>query len=436
MHDRHVDPKQFVNSCYEYGDLSPEEAWATHLHQVRACPGCLKEVLRYYGLQSFEELASLDNPGTTLRQRAEEMDQQPRMAWLETLPLDQQVGRIRSDPSFQSAALACALVSQCKHTWSAAPEKAENYAVLALAVARKVSPRDPVLPLGGVPELYARIWAHLGNVHRIQFDFLRAQLAFHRAESQLNDEWADDEIMAEILQLKSSMLRAQRRFDAAKQAIDRAIRLFELAQTRRRQGEAFLVSAKIRLAAQEPEEALQELERAEPLLSSAVKDRHAFLLRSIQLDALTSMGRFARATSLLPLAQRLGTQTEDPHDALCIRWCEARIAAGLGQRDEAERLFKSVRAGFLKLDCAYDVALVSLELAQFYAKHKQHALIQRLARQMVPIFQSREIHREALAATQLFADAVRSEGQQQELITKLSAYLANARHDPEYRFSL
>jgi citrate lyase gamma subunit len=53
---------------------------------------------------------------------------------------------------------------------------------------------------------------------------------------------------------------------------------------------------------------------------------------------------------------------------------------------------------------------------------------------MVPIFASRHIHREALAALTFFQQAVEAERAGAELVARVAAYLRRAAGDPELPF--
>jgi hypothetical protein len=53
---------------------------------------------------------------------------------------------------------------------------------------------------------------------------------------------------------------------------------------------------------------------------------------------------------------------------------------------------------------------------------------------MMPIFSSRQIHREALAALAFWRQAVATNRAGIELMTEVATYLKRAQHDPELRF--
>ena len=435
MHDEHVDPAQFARACYEYGDLSGQDAFEAHLHQVSQCPECVEKLLTFFEFGSLEELELLAEPGRELTRRAQNRAMDSLLAAFEHLPKPQQFEQMCTDRRFHTAAMAQRFLANCRKSWSSEPRESLFNASLALVAAVRVRPIDDDAPLGGKAAMMALAWAHQGNAWRLLFDLPAAEISLGRARVELEDTICDPRVTAQVLRYQSGLLRAQRRFDWAVAAIDKAIHFYGKAQDQEGMTEALLVSARLRAAAEQPAEALCELEQAAPLLEEVEEPRTRFIYANLEVGILGKLGRFEDAAELLPEAQELAEETGNPSDLLRIRWCEARIDAGQGNSDEAETLFEEVRAGFAELDCPYDVALASLELAQLYAEQERHEEVEQLAREMVPIFQSNEIHREALAATQLFADAVRVE-EERGLITKLSAYLANARHDPAFRFSL
>ncbi|HET9225100.1 MAG TPA: hypothetical protein VFR31_00415, partial [Thermoanaerobaculia bacterium] len=79
---------------------------------------------------------------------------------------------------------------------------------------------------------------------------------------------------------------------------------------------------------------------------------------------------------------------------------------------------------------------VSLELASLYAEQGRTEDLKRLAKEMLPIFSSLQIHREALAALAFLRQAIETEKASLEMVTSVAAYLRRARHNPELRFEL
>ena len=82
----------------------------------------------------------------------------------------------------------------------------------------------------------------------------------------------------------------------------------------------------------------------------------------------------------------------------------------------------------------YFAALASLELAEIYARRQDPLPMQRLAEEMLPIFQSQLIHREAVAALIVFREAVAMRGANVSLIRDVAHFLRDAQRDRTLRF--
>src|SRR6185295_2376947 len=144
-------------------------------------------------------------------------------------------------------------------------------------------------------------------------------------------------------------------------------------------------------------------------LSTHQEPRRAGILKHNAALLLCHLERFSEAAALLPEIRALTAQLDNKLDALRFRWLEGRVAAGLGRLPEAVEAFSQVRAGFADQGIAYDVALVTLELAVVHLEHRRTREVKALARQMTPIFKAQGVHQGALAALKLFCEAVETE---------------------------
>lgn len=146
------------------------------------------------------------------------------------------------------------------------------------------------------------------------------------------------------------------------------------------------------------------------------------------------LGRFLEAQGLYRETRPLYRSFPDAWSQNRRRWVKGKIASGLGQLRQAESLFTAARDGFLAEGVPYDTALVSLELALLYAGQGRMEELKRLAAEMVPIFASRQIHREALAALAFLTQAIEAERAEIEVVARVAEYLRRAQHDPGLRF--
>jgi hypothetical protein len=151
---------------------------------------------------------------------------------------------------------------------------------------------------------------------------------------------------------------------------------------------------------------------------------------------LADLGRFLQAQSLYRKARPLYRELSDAWTQNRRKWLKGKILHGLGQAAQAEALYLAARDGFVKEGIPYDTALVSLELATLYAEQARTAELKRLAEEMVPIFASRKIHREALAALAYLQQAAEAERASFELVARVAAFVKKAQFDPGARFEV
>jgi hypothetical protein len=153
------------------------------------------------------------------------------------------------------------------------------------------------------------------------------------------------------------------------------------------------------------------------------------------VDCLAASGHFLEAQRAYREARPVYEGFPDARIQNRRKWLKGKIACGLGQTDQAEALFIDARRGFLEEGIPYETALVSLELALLYARQERPGELKQLAAEMMPIFASRQIHREALAALAFFQRAVEAERVGVETVTQVAEYLRKARHAPDLQFS-
>jgi tetratricopeptide (TPR) repeat protein len=181
-------------------------------------------------------------------------------------------------------------------------------------------------------------------------------------------------------------------------------------------------------------EAIAVLLEATPMIESEGEPRFLLILRSNLAVNLCLLDRYSEAEELLPGLKRLAAENANALDLVRLLWLEGRIAAGLGRREEATVSLSRVREEFISRGIAYDVALVSLELAVLYLQEGRTTEVRALARQLGPILQVQGLHREALAALTLFRDAAEREAVTLDLARRLVTYLLRAQFNPELRF--
>jgi tetratricopeptide (TPR) repeat protein len=394
------------------GDLSHDEVVTQVVpHLLERCPGCRRQYEEIRRLQEEvghwdERVALWEGPA------AKEL-----FASLKDLPFDDQLALVLDDESFQTWGLCQLLLRQSLAAGFEDIGKAVNYAELAVKISQHLEDTyDPHWVL----DLRARAQAYLGNAQRVLGELRSAEMSFLEAEILLSRSMTGNEgVRAEVLHLKASLRAAQRRFPEALALVDETLAIFRK-HNDSRSSSVSLLKAKILEEGEDLTAAIRILQdlledlnpEREPLLSAYA--RHNLVLY------LTEAGRYQEAERLLPEVREQLAGQGKPLNLVRLRWTEGKIALGLGRTAEAEEDFREVRQDFLERDMGYDAALISLDLAILYARGRRTSELKWLAAEMTPIFESRDVHREAMAALLMFRNACEEERMTVELATQLA----------------
>ncbi len=285
-----------------------------------------------------------------------------------------------------------------------------------------------------IADLRARCWGRIANARRIRSDLRGAEAAFVEAESQLRSGTHDPLERALMLDLKASLKRDQRHLDEAARLLHRAIEIFEDAGEKHRVGRSMFALANVYHMAGETERAIAEVQRALPMIDTALEPNLEFLARHNLITMLTEAGHFMEARRLLGESMPLYRRFPELWAKNRLSWVEGNIEAGLGQFESAERHLLASRDGFVDQGIAFDAALVSLDLAMVYARWGRHRELGALAQETLAIFRSLAAHPEALAALSFLATAAEQEVVSLEIIRNVAEFFRRAQVDPEVRF--
>ncbi|HEY4575692.1 MAG TPA: hypothetical protein VIJ26_17065, partial [Thermoanaerobaculia bacterium] len=148
------------------------------------------------------------------------------------------------------------------------------------------------------------------------------------------------------------------------------------------------------------------------------------------------LGRFAEADAIGQRVRAVAAEMGDEILILRGLWLAGRIAAGMGRLGEARELLRQARRGFAARRMGYDVALALLEEAALLLSEGQTAEVRALSPSLAEVFESKGVHREALAALRLFQEAAEREEATADLARRVLGYLFRARHDQGLRFAL
>jgi tetratricopeptide (TPR) repeat protein len=388
-------------------------------HLEASCPVCRQRFAEVRRLQA--ELGHWDETVAVFESRqAEEL-----WAELGGLSFEEQLRGVDEREEAHSWGFCQLLLRASREAVFAQPMRAVDLADLAVRVADRLGDEyDP----SWVRDLRARSYAHLGNARRVLGELRSAEDAFRRAEARLAESTSGNVlIQAEILDLKSSLRRDQRRLGEALGLADRALALYREEENGHGIARLILKKSKLLRESDDLEEAIALLAGSPAEIDPEREPQLFAYARFNLLGCLVLAGRYEEAENLLPEVRERFRGEARPLDRVRLRWAEGSLAAGRGRREEAEAIFREVQTSFLELGMGYDAALVSLDLAALFAEEGRTAELRQLAVEMIPVFESREVHREAMAALFMFQQACEEERLTAALARQISAFLKRER---------
>jgi len=331
---------------------------------------------------------------------------------------------VRGEQRFRNPYLIHRLLERSSAEFTLRPEHARMLAETAFRLAGELDLSEVGEDV--IRDLALRSLAHQANAERALGRLREADRLFSKVLDSLVHS-ADPMVRAEILSLASSLDKDRRRFEAARALLDEALELYQAIGDRPLIGRTLLKEASLLYHAGEPEAAITTLEESLPLLAEGGDPQLLLYARHNLADYLCAAGCHHRAGEILRESHALFQAVSSPLIRLRQRWLEGKIALGTGDPERAEAAFREVQAGFLAQDIAYDAAMVSLDLVGLYLEQERHGEIRVLAGEILSIFRSLDVAREALTALLAFEKAARQEAVSRQLVAEVLARLKKIR---------
>jgi tetratricopeptide (TPR) repeat protein len=260
---------------------------------------------------------------------------------------------LRNHPRFQSWALAELLLERSAEKAIESSRESEELARLALRVIERLD--TDYYGSARLEDLRARSWARIGNAHRMRSDPSGAERAFAAAAERLRRGTGDPLEKAACLELRSSLLRAQRRLPEATRTQERAISIYLEAGERHSAGRALLNLGITLSISGRPDHGISVLLHAFTMIEP-LREPYLVLVGGHNLvDDLIRTGRLSEAqhmlSQVLPLYDRFPSGSAPSRR----QWLEAKLALRLGRPSQARTLFALAQVGLL-LDGRYQEA--------------------------------------------------------------------------------
>jgi tetratricopeptide (TPR) repeat protein len=326
---------------------------------------------------------------------------------LRRTPRPERAARIeRARERYRSRSLAELLVEESRRTVREDAEEARSLAGLAGVVLLWT---PGALDQGWCRELMLRAQAWEANALRVCGRLPEADRAFHRARRrQAEGPPSSGSLRAEMASLEASLRIDQGRTPEARKLLAEALRLYRAAGS---------TAAVFRVLAQRTnlewrEGRLEEAVAAQrEVLSLLDAGRDGRMVASGVVNlahCLVELGRGGEAARLVAGHQGL-LQDEGLWPTPNVLMLRGRLALAQGDATAAEGLLLEARAELIGRGDGLRAALASLDLAVLYLEQGRTAELRRMARLMETIFESQDLHEEAMAAVLLFQRAVAAE---------------------------
>ena len=367
------------------------------------------------------------------REVARERQRLPELiARLHARPYGEQQVLLRSDREFRSWLFCEWLIEESQQLLYVDPGRAGELADSAVALARDLEPGLYGNAL--VNDLKARSWSCRGEAFRVLSDLRRAEEAFATAGRFIAQGTGDALEEARVLELKAALRRDQHRPTEAFRLLDDVIAVYRQYRDFHLVGRAFVQKGRVHGSVNKLQPAIRWLRKGLGLIDPARERRFGLAARHSLMLYLHETGRHREARFLLKASRPEFLGHGGKLLNLGLRWLEGKILHALGLLTEAETALAEARQGFIDLGIGFSAAAVSLDLAGLYAGQGRSAEMRRLSEEMFPIFHSRDLHQEAIAALITFQRAAAMERVSTELLSEIRSYLERARKDPELRF--
>jgi tetratricopeptide (TPR) repeat protein len=351
------------------------------------------------------------------------------LAALTPFSISEQARIIGSEERFASAQLVKWLIERSHAARYEDPERMLHLAHLAQIAADACT----AAAVGSAPrlaDLRTRAWGHYGNSLRVSARLQEAEEALVTARRHCETGTGDPPLRARLLEQMASLQIFHRQFAAAIELADKAGQIY------RELGEAHLLASSLvakaiaSLYAGEAENAALILNHAIPLIDRE-EDPHLLLAACHNLvHCYIDLDRPEQALALYFKARDLYKEFKDALILLRAAWQEGQLLRELGHPRAAETALLRARKGFMERGLAYEVAVVSLDLAAVYVKLGAVDELKQTVAETMPIFRALRVGRETLASLIQLQQVADQENQALELIRFLTnrlEHLSNRR---------
>lgn len=411
------------------GDATAAEQARAVRHLLAGCGRCTRRAAQEMGLGRPRPAGALDAvlarlvdraPAWLAQVQAERAEARELVAALEDEPRQRSLALLAAAPRHLKRAVCEQLIERSTSARQRDAAATLRYAEQAVAVAEQIGGL-------GSDELRVRAWAELGNARRIANDLAGADAAFAEASTWFERGGADPLLRADFLAMLASLRDYQRRHAEALSLIRRAANLYRRYGQPEAVATALIQESSIHAKAGDTEQGLAAVWEGLSLLGPGA-DLDLLLLGIHNLIYLiVDTGEFRAALRLIEAARPLYRACAGELALLRRDWLRGRIHVEAGELQQGVEELEEVRRHFADRDLAYEVAVVSLDLALAHARRGDTARLRSVAAETLPVFRQLGVARDTLASLAALRHALAQDAATVAIIRGLAEKVESAR---------
>jgi len=426
------------------GDSGGVERQRILEHLLAGCSRCRESLAALQDLRRGEAPAHTDEDGpsisgilASLSERASQIENERdeahnRLPAFLAHPPARQWTLIRNSRRYDTWSFCAALLEAAFEAIYDDPRRSRDLSEMAIELSSRLD--EEAYGQRAVSDLQGRAHAHLGNARRALSDLRGAEEELGAARKLVESGTGDPLEEAELLYFESSLLRAQRKFDAALRRVRRSAKLYREVGDTHLEGRSLAAEGLIQLLRGETAATRACYERAALMIDAERDPRFALAAQHNFVWFLMETGDAASALERLEQIRAEYHNLGDRSSLLKLSWLQARIYDQLGRLEDAESGFRDTIEGFSESELPYEAACASLDLATLLARAGRLREVRQVAADTLVLFQSIGVAREAIAAWMVFQRAAETEAVTVSLIERLARYFTEARLRPELVF--
>jgi len=343
-----------------------------------------------------------------------------------------QISAVRAEQGFQTPHFVRKLLGLSHAARYEDPDRMLHMAWLAQEVA-EVCTAETTGNERRLADLRARAWGGFGNALRVAGRLREAGEALARAQSYLEAGTGDPPLRARLLEQVASLRTFERRFEKAIELAAQAEEIYRELGEMHQLASTLIQKAMALLYSGQAETAILSLNKAIPLLDQE-EDPHLLLAACHNMViCYIDLDQPEQALEIYSRMRELYKEFKDPLILLRGTWQEGRLLRDLGHLRGAEAALLHARNGFLERGLAYEVAVVSLDLASVHVRLGSLEELRSTLAETMPIFRSLRLGRDALAVLIQLQQAADQEEAALKLISHVYDRLQTLHSAPGYR---